>query len=98
VVPLGSQYEGVNEVPSKKELRKRAHHLKPVVAVGKNGLTDAVIAEVKSALKRDKLIKIKLARGAVDGYDKDDIIEELMASTDSEVIEKKGFTVVLYKP
>jgi RNA-binding protein len=88
----------VRKVPSKKELRKQAHHLKPVVSIGKNGLTDAVVAELKAALKRDKLIKIKLARGAVDKYGKDELIPEILESTDSELIEKKGFTAVLYKP
>ena len=85
-------------MPSKKELRKRAHNLKPVVAIGKNGLTDAVVAELKAALKRDKLIKVKLAGGAVDKYGKEGLLPEILSSTDSSLVERKGFTVVLYKP
>ena len=82
----------------KKELRKRAHNLKPVVSIGKNGLTDAVVAELKAALKRDKLIKVRLAGGAVDKDGKEGLLPEILSSTGSELVERKGFTVVLYKP
>jgi len=81
----------------KKELKKQAQKLKPVVMIGKAGLTDAVVAEVKGALKRDKLIKIKMSGGAVDSYDKADMIQQLVELTNSDFVEKKGHTIVLYK-
>ena len=42
-----------------KFLKKEAHHLNPVVHVGKNGLTDALIESVNQALLSHELIKIK---------------------------------------
>ncbi len=40
-------------------LRKEAHTLKPVVMIGKNGVTPELIAAVDAALAYHELIKIK---------------------------------------
>ncbi len=40
-------------------LRKEAHTLKPVVMIGKNGVTPELIAAVDAALSDHELIKIK---------------------------------------
>ena len=42
-----------------KYLRSIAHGLKPVVFVGQNGVTDALIAAIEEALDRHELIKVK---------------------------------------
>jgi len=44
----------------KKELRKKAHALKPVVMIGQHGLTDAVLAEIDLALNAHELIKVRV--------------------------------------
>jgi len=44
----------------RKHLRGLAHHVKPVVHVGKNGVTDPVLQEVEEALDSHELIKVKL--------------------------------------
>ncbi|MDX1546482.1 MAG: YhbY family RNA-binding protein, partial [Rhodothermales bacterium] len=41
-----------------------AHPLKPVVHVGKEGLTDAVIRSVEEALHTRELLKVKVLEGA----------------------------------
>ncbi len=46
-----------------KYLRSKAHHLKPVLWVGQNGLTENVTAEIELALDHHELIKIKLRVG-----------------------------------
>ena len=44
-----------------RHLRALAHSLKPVVMLGANGLTDAVLAEIELAIAHHELIKVKLA-------------------------------------
>lgn len=44
----------------RKELRARAHALKPVILVGDAGLSDAVLAEADRALHHHELIKVRL--------------------------------------
>ena len=47
----------------RKELRARAHALKPVILVGDAGLSDAVLAETDRALHDHELIKVRLPGG-----------------------------------
>lgn len=42
----------------KSELRGHAQRLKPAVHVGKKGLAESVVAELRKAFERDELIKI----------------------------------------
>lgn len=44
---------------TRRQYRRIAHHLKPVVLLGEQGLTDAVIAETDRALKDHELIKVR---------------------------------------
>lgn len=46
-----------------KFLRSKAHHLKPIIWIGQNGLTESVTAELETALDHHELIKIKLRVG-----------------------------------
>src|SRR3546814_21038778 len=58
-------------------LRGQAHDLNAMLQVGGKGLTDAVVAEVASALEHHELIKVKVA--ATDREARDALIEELAA-------------------
>jgi RNA-binding protein len=44
----------------RKEKRAAAHHLHPVVAIGSDGLTDAVVREIDAALAAHGLIKVRM--------------------------------------
>lgn len=44
----------------KKQYKSIGHHLKPVLIVADNGLTEGVLAELERALSDHELIKIKL--------------------------------------
>ena len=43
----------------RKVLRGMAHNLKPVVQIGKHGLSEAVIESIEQALEDHELIKVK---------------------------------------
>lgn len=77
------------------ELKARAHHLSPVVAIGQNGLTDAVIRETDAALKAHGLIKVR-----VFGDDRDERVETakaLCAALDARLIQHIGKLLVLWR-
>ena len=57
----------------RKQLQKKASILKPIIMIGQKGLTDAVLAEIDSALNIHELIKVRI-RGA----DKDECAEQCL--------------------
>ena len=65
-------------------LRGLAHKLNPVVMIGNNGLTDAVLQEIENSLNAHELIKIKVL-----GDDR-----ELRIAMLKEICEKTGATNV----
>ncbi len=50
----------------RRHLRGLAHHLKPIVQVGKAGLSPAVLAAVDEALEAHELIKVRLVGDKAD--------------------------------
>ncbi|MGN6806897.1 MAG: YhbY family RNA-binding protein [Trinickia sp.] len=78
------------------ELRAQAHALKPVVLIGGDGLTDAVLAEIKVHLAAHELIKIRVfgdereARAA--------IYEQICDTLGAAPIQHIGKLLVVWKP
>lgn len=80
----------------KQHLKGLAHNLKPVVLMGSNGLTEAVIAEIEIALNHHELIKIKVA--TEDRETKILIVDAIIRETKAEKVQVIGKTLVLYRP
>ena len=84
-------------MPSTKELKSKALELKPVIWVGKSGLTDNIIKEIKLQLKKNKLIKVKFLKGIIKEKGRKELVKELAEKTNSRIIHQVGFVVVLYR-
>ncbi len=81
---------------AKRELKARAHALKPVVLVGQRGVTPAVIASVDEALNAHELIKLRLPAG--ERADRVAQADAIAAQLQAEVVASIGRVVVLYRP
>ncbi|WP_114663510.1 YhbY family RNA-binding protein [Polynucleobacter necessarius] len=80
----------------RKLLKADAHGLNPVVMIGGDGLTPAVIKEAKSAINHHGLIKVR-----VFGDDREARIamyEELCDKLDAASVQHIGKLLVLWKP
>lgn len=79
---------------TRKYLRSMAHHLDPVVIIGKRGLTDSVIKKIDDALLSHELIKIKF----LEFQDQKKILsDEIVQRTQSEIVGRIGHVIMLYK-
>ncbi|MBW1809226.1 MAG: YhbY family RNA-binding protein [Deltaproteobacteria bacterium] len=74
-------------------LRGLAHNLDPVVQVGQNGITPAVITAVKTALLDHELIKVKMEQP----LDKKKMAAGLATSSGAELCGLVGHVALLYK-
>ena len=81
---------------NKKELKQKINNLKPNFRIGKNKISENFIEQINDNLKKNKICKIKVINEQ-SKEDIDIIIKEVKNKTESEVIEKKGFTFTLYK-
>lgn len=77
-------------------LRGLGHHLQPVVMIGKEELTTALVAAVEEALTAHELIKLKLQEGCL--LDRQEAAERLATKTSSCVAQVLGRTILLYRP
>lgn len=79
----------------KKQLRRKAHALSPVVMVGNKGLTEAVQLEIERALLAHELIKIKINYG--DKMQKQQIIQRICQDRAAELIQAIGNIIVIFR-
>ncbi len=76
-------------------LKGLAHSLKPVVLLGNNGLTEAVIAEIDYALNHHELIKVKIPTD--DRETKALIVDAICRETNAIKIQMIGKTLIIYR-
>ncbi len=81
----------------KKELLAKSKVLNPILWIGKNGITDALIDELTKLLKKKKLVKIKMLRSFIEDKNRKEVANEIAEKTKSEIINSMGFTLTLYK-
>jgi RNA-binding protein len=78
----------------RQRLRGLAHHLEPVVQIGKEGLTPGVLAQIDEALRAHELIKVRiLSEAPVDR----DGIEQIGVATRAEPVQSIGHVLVLFR-
>ena len=78
-----------------KDLKGKAHKLNPVVYIGNKGLSENVINEIDIAIKAHELVKIKIA--GVEKEERMALIEEIIKTTHSELVQTIGAMAVIYK-
>jgi len=78
----------------RKQLRGLAHSYKPVVQIGKEGLTDAVAAAIDDAITARELIKVKISGEREEREAMVPIIEDRL---ECECVGTIGRMAILYR-
>ena len=76
-------------------LRSQAHHLDPVVLLGANGLTEAVMKEIDRALKAHELIKVRVLQNCMELPA--DAIAMVAERADANLVQVIGRNGLLFK-
>lgn len=79
----------------KRFLRASAHHLDPIFQVGKGGVNDAMLVQIREVLEVRELIKVRILDNCEE--DKREVAKALAMGTRAELVQLIGLTVVLYK-
>ncbi len=85
---------GVLTGKQRRHLRALAHSLKPIVQIGKDGISDGVIAAVDRALEDHELVKVKVSE---ESMERETAAREVAAQTGSEIAQVLGNVLLLYR-
>ncbi|HLC65452.1 MAG TPA: YhbY family RNA-binding protein [Candidatus Nanoarchaeia archaeon] len=77
--------------------KSKARSLEPSLRIGKNGLSSAMVKEIKSQLDKRGLVKIKMLKSYTAGKDKNGIVGEITEKTNAKVVESVGNIILLQK-
>jgi len=79
----------------KKQYKSIGHHLKPVLIVSENGLTEGVQAELERALSDHELIKVQLRLTERD--ERKALTDELCRLGNCELVQSIGKMALVYR-
>ncbi|WP_208558833.1 ribosome assembly RNA-binding protein YhbY [Marinilactibacillus kalidii] len=80
----------------KRFLRAQANEMSPIFQIGKNGLTEEMVAEFEEALENRELMKVQLLQNTdVEPKEAKAFIEE---HSKINVVQTIGKVIVLFKP
>jgi RNA-binding protein len=84
----------LNPTPSKKELMNRS--LSTItINIGKSGINESVIDEIKRQLKDREVVKIRFSKGI--SPQKQNYISEIKEKSNSKLVDFRGNVAVLFK-
>jgi RNA-binding protein len=81
--------------PLRRELRGHGHALRPLVQVGKGGVTKGLLGQLAQLLFDHELVKVRIA--AECPVDRFAVADELGAQAGTNVVQILGRTVLVYK-
>lgn len=79
----------------RKYLRGLAHHLKPIVQVGKDGVTDALLGALDQALDDHELIKVKVLENCP--IPRKEVVPLLLEPLGAHLAGQLGRIAILYR-
>ena len=79
----------------KQFLKGLAHSLRPLVQIGKEGMTPRIFETIGNELKNHELIKVKIGNNS--GLEKHNTCKMVVEQTACEIVQLIGKTIVLYK-
>ncbi len=78
---------------TKKELKGKGTGLKATMHIGKEGVTEGLVEELRSQIKANRLIKVKVLASSAEM--KKEMAEELATRSGAELLEIRGNTILL---
>jgi len=79
----------------KRYLRSLANTLVPIFQVGKGGVNQNLITQVKDALEARELIKIQILNNCTE--EKEEVAQQLVKGAKAELVQIIGHVIILYK-
>ena len=89
--------EAVITPKMKRRIKLKLGAERPTVWVGKEGITTQIVNEISKQLDKREMVKAKILRTALKDEEAKSIAAKIAQQTDSNLIEVRGHTFLLYK-
>ncbi len=76
-------------------LRKIGHELKPVMQIGKEGLTDTVVSAIDEVLEKRELVKFSILESAM--LDTREVCDDVAKRLHAEPVQAIGNKFIIYR-
>ncbi len=80
----------------KRFLRSEAHHMNPLVQIGKNGISETLLDQVDELLERRELIKVSLLQNTDE--EAKEVADVFEATLNCDVVQIIGRILVVFRP
>lgn len=81
----------------KRKLKREFGDKKPVVCIGKNGISHEVLDEIDGQLERTEIVKVRILKNALAENNAKNIAAKIAQQTESILVEVRGHTLMLYR-
>ncbi|NIP66553.1 YhbY family RNA-binding protein [Candidatus Bathyarchaeota archaeon] len=81
-----------------RRIKRELSTQRPTVWVGKNGVTEQVIAEISRQLEKSNMVKIRILRSALEDRETQSVASNIAQQTEANLIDVRGHTLILHKP
>ncbi|GKS80945.1 RNA-binding protein [Ligilactobacillus pabuli] len=79
----------------KRFLRSQAHSMRPLIQIGKDGLSENWLENVQAAIEKRELLKVSILQNSM--VEEDEVVEFIEKNSSIQVVQKIGHILVLYK-
>jgi len=87
----------MKQMTKKSELRRikaTSSKLAPTLWIGKNGVNDALVGELRQQLKLQKTVKVRILKTALLELNRDSIARELERASGAKLLNLRGATAI----
>lgn len=77
------------------KLKKISHGYKPLVNIGKGGISENTLKQIDDTLNKKEVMKIKILNNNLD--DRDMLIDEILTKLDCEFVRYMGNILTIYR-
>lgn len=77
------------------KLKKISHGYKPLVNIGKGGISENTLKQIDDTLNKREVMKIKILNNNLD--DRDMLIDEILTKLDCEFVRYMGNILTVYR-
>jgi RNA-binding protein len=85
------------KVGMKRRVKRRLSEENPTIWIGKSGVSEELLKEIRKQLDKKEMVKIKILRSALEREETRQIALRISEQTEASLVEIRGHTFMLYR-